>query len=422
MKWRWEEKTRRTPWEDPVVDPLVDRLQTYLGAGNIAQLRNPEAGDPKCLVHVNLTEVAARAIALLAAEGVPMMPVVGRPDSTAEKTPEGAVLVNVARMNALLGVDEHSRVAHVQSGSRWRRLEYLLRRRGLTLGPLPEWLLDRTIFESVATHDRLRPSPRYGQLLDSIIARAVVLPGGAIVRGIVAPRHATGPDLARMVRGTRHAAGLLTEVHLQVWALPEDRTWRAVNFPNWARALDAAHNVVRAAVRPEWWRLSRAGDGSEPIWLHGAFASDLEARRFDDALGGAGTAADAAEARAIESERFPEPSPDPELGETLRPPPAAIVSAPWPVMATLAGRLAGAEIWDIDRIGGAIWCAEAPDEVAIEAIRRGGGAVTLDGCADRVGDWDALTGKVLARLAEMPPVELRHDELPERYVRGGSPF
>lgn len=432
MKWRWEERTRRSPWEEVPEHPLVQRLQTYMGAGNVALLRKPQDGDPLCMVNVNTTAVCARALLLLHEAEAHVVPVVGYPKGAVPGQSPGCVLLNMGRMNALLGVDEAACTAHVQTGTRWRRLEYLLRSRGLTMGPIPSWLMNRSALESLAEDDRLRPSPLYGQLVDGVLGIAAVLPGGVEATTTVAPRHSMGPDLGRITLGARHRAGLVTEAHLQAAPLPRQTALRARTYPDWAAAIAAARSLEAAGVRPAWWRLDAAEDAGG-VRLIASLAAQSQlgtlADRFDDVAGGAD--ADDAAASAIAAELFPEPTPDPKRGEVLVEPPRLVARIPHVQAGRLLSDLATLVVWGVSDGAVLAFGPEPPDDMVRRRLTRAGARFAVDGVAParkraRKGadthGWDALAADAFARLAAMPAPTLNPEDLPERPLRAGSPF
>ena len=108
-------------------------------------------------------------------------------------------------MSGLLGVDRVARVAHVSGEAPWAEIEASLFEEGLTLGAVPSGLYARSVADSFAADDRLRPSPRYGQLTDAALAVRAALPSGRLTRATVSPRRATGPDFARCLLGNPEA-------------------------------------------------------------------------------------------------------------------------------------------------------------------------------------------------------------------------
>jgi FAD/FMN-containing dehydrogenase len=185
---------------------------------------------------------------------------------------EGSVYLCLERMAGLLAVDETSLVATLQTGMRWDRAESLLARRGLTLGPLPGVLKRRTVAESIAANDRLRPSAAFGQVLDNIQGLTAVLPGGARARTVVAPRRATGPELTAAVFGTQHRGALVTEVSIQIWRRSGETTRHACAVSDWTAAEGFVRACLRSGLRPAF--VLAAGRGPVELGFEVATAAD----------------------------------------------------------------------------------------------------------------------------------------------------
>lgn len=422
MKWRWTEQTRRTPWGAPPADALIDNLQRALGAGNVATLRQPDPDGPRCLIHVNTTTVLSKAMALL--HGVRVVPVVDVPQGPLPNQQPGDVLVHLGRMNALLHVDEVSQVIHVQGGSRWRRIAYLLQRQGLTLGPLPRWVMDRAVVESLATEDALRPSPRYGQLLRAPLGGAAVLPSGAVTRLPPSPRRATGPDLWGALRGAGDRAGLVSEIYLQVWPIPAQRRFIGLNVEGWPQGVAAMARIARAGIRPAWWRLAETEAGlalwmrleGDPDLIAGAsgqiraLAHDLRCSLSDPEI-----------IEAYDQATHPTPSPDPRPGDH-HPAPAAKALCPLDQLAEIAAAAPEAELWSWGPEGGLIFWWTAPPMTDLRRWAEGGARVVIGDQIVAPGPWGALTEAALAALAELPDPDLPEGDALERPLRAGSPF
>jgi len=184
------------------------------------------------------------------------------------RVPEpGCLVLDLRGLSGLLSFDPLSHVARVAAGTSWGALEQALREKGATLGPIPHYLAPRMILESFAEDDRLRPSPRYGQLSDAALSLSAILAGGAQTRASTTPRRATGPDLARVILGAQHRAGLLVELHLQTWPLESLIPWGAY-FPDWESAL--ARALAPWSEAPAWLQLSKTPRGIRMAVLSGS--------------------------------------------------------------------------------------------------------------------------------------------------------
>jgi FAD/FMN-containing dehydrogenase len=258
MTLRWE------PWTPTIgaghPDPLVDRLTALVGIGRVAVLARAEGSPaPRALVWPESSESVQRVLRVVREAELPWTVVGTPPPFDPPDVAAGVVYVCLERMAGLLAVDETSLVAQFQTGIRWERAEDLLSRRGLTLGPLPGPVRSRTIAESIAENDRLRPSAAYGQLIEAIQGVTAVLPDGERARTVVAPRRATGPELTAAVFGTRHRGALVTEVSLQVWRRTGEATRRACAAADWASAAAFVRSCLCAGIRPAFVLASGRG-------------------------------------------------------------------------------------------------------------------------------------------------------------------
>lgn len=310
--------------------------------------------------------------ALVAAGG---LPVSGPPESV--PAPQADLLLDISALDAVRSVDPDSGVAHVEAGCTWDALEATLNHRGLTLGPVPRWLVGRTIAETLAGRFPLRPSPRYGDLRDALLALRAALPSG-LTDAAVAPRRATGPDLGRVPLGAGHRAGLIADVHIRAWPAEEARTWRRVRFAGWSEARAAAMAILADGLRPAWWCLRRIRrQVSLDLELRGPRLDRLEAR-LDAVLDASDGQRDPSEeAEALAEKRFWRPGAD-----FVALNPIKLVDG-----ADLGAAVDGiprVEVWDL-----------RPEGATIHVARE------VDGPPPDAG-WSALAERVFAALAADP--------------------
>lgn len=272
--------------------------------------------------------------------------------------------IEVGALAGLVALDEISRVAHLRGGTTWAEAEALVASRGLTLGPVPGCVAETPIMASFAAGERRRPSPAFGHLTDGVLALRAALPTGVLTRSAVAPRRATGPDLARCVVGTGATLGLAVDVHLQVWDRPESRVAAAVRFPGWDAAHDGAVVALRQGLRPAWWCARRRGREVELLAELWSDAGDADAvGRFVDATGGR-------EAPAADAQAWIDARAD---GADTRW--SAQVTAPRGGLAAAARARRGIEAWDLRPAGATLYAlrsgvaAEPPDAWAALADR-----------------------------------------------------
>jgi alkyldihydroxyacetonephosphate synthase len=170
--------------------------------------------------------------------------------------------VDSRRMDHVLHLDETSLIVHVQAGLTAHALETILAPRGLTIGDYPPSALNATIGGLLAVRTPGKSSPRHGFLEDAVLGLSAVMADGSPVHTRVAPRRATGPDLARALCGCEGTLGLITSVVLRIHRRAESRLLDAHVLPSF----DAAVSSVRLALREDASPAAiRVYDGAEAL-------------------------------------------------------------------------------------------------------------------------------------------------------------
>lgn len=211
---------------------------------------------PACVVRPRATAEVAAAVRLCQRHGVPMVPYGGGSGVLGgAMPPPGAVVIDLRRMDRLLALDETSLLAVAQAGMLGSDYERAVQARGYTSGHFPQSIERATLGGLVATRSAGQFSTRYGNIEDLCLGLEVVLPSGDAVRIPAFPRSATGPALREIFLGSEGTLGIVTEVTLRLFPLPEQRTLAAFAFPSFAAGLDAIRRIVRPGWRPPVLRL-----------------------------------------------------------------------------------------------------------------------------------------------------------------------
>ena len=102
------------------------------------------------------------------------------------------ISVDLGRMDAVLEIDETSRLARVQAGVLGPRLEEQLNARGWTFGHFPDCFTHSTLGGWIATRSSGMQSDKYGDIADITRGLRVVTPAGLLghAPGAGAPRPA----------------------------------------------------------------------------------------------------------------------------------------------------------------------------------------------------------------------------------------
>ena len=164
------------------------------------------------------------------------------------------------RMSHVLHLDETSLVVHAQAGLTGLHLERILAPRGLTLGDYPPSTLGSTIGGLLSVRTPGKSSPRHGFIEDAVLGVSAVLADGRTVHTRVAPRRASGPDLARALLGSEGTLGFLTAAVLRIHRRPEARLLAAHALPSFDDALAAVRLALREEAAPAALRVYDGDD------------------------------------------------------------------------------------------------------------------------------------------------------------------
>lgn len=165
------------------------------------------------------------------------------------------LLINLQRLHHVLHLDEHSLIVHVQAGLSGIELEKILNTRDLTLGDFPAESLASTIGGLLSVRTPGKSTRRHGTFEDTVLGISAVLSGGKTLRTRVAPRRASGPDLARVICGSEGSLGIITSAELRIHKRPESRLLVAYKLPSFSEALTAVRIALREEASPAAMRI-----------------------------------------------------------------------------------------------------------------------------------------------------------------------
>ncbi|HYB28015.1 MAG TPA: FAD-binding oxidoreductase [Solirubrobacteraceae bacterium] len=206
---------------------------------------------PDAVVRPASVEQVSRVLAWASRERIPVTPwglgssVTGAPLPT-----HGGVVVDMSSMRRVLAVDETNLLVRAEAGKLGIELERELGARGYTLGHSPQSLDRSSVGGWVGTRAAGQFSSRYGNIEDLVVALTLVTPTGEQVRTPMVPRAAIGPDLKQLFIGAEGALGIVTDVTLKIFPLPEHRRLETVRFRRVEDGVGAMREIMRVGLRP----------------------------------------------------------------------------------------------------------------------------------------------------------------------------
>jgi alkyldihydroxyacetonephosphate synthase len=168
---------------------------------------------------------------------------------------EGVVALDLRRLNALLELDEESRVAVLGPGLRGPEAEALLGERGYTIGHFPQSFEYATLGGFAAARSSGQASAGYGRFDELVVGLRVATPAGTLTLGR-APKSAAGPDLRQLVLGSEGAFGVITSLTVAVRPTPERRVYEGWRLPSFADGVATLRRLVQDGPVPTVLRLS----------------------------------------------------------------------------------------------------------------------------------------------------------------------
>ncbi len=198
----------------------------------------------------NEAEVAA-ALSICAKHGVPVVPRGAGTGLSGGATPhaEGVVL-SLARLNALVGIDPVACTATVQPGVRNLAISEAAAAYGLYYAPDPSSQVACTIGGNVAENSGGVHCLKYGLTLHNVLrVRALTMEGEVVEFGGLAP-DAPGLDLLALVIGSEGMLAVITEVTVRLVPVPQLARCLMASFATVTAAGDAVAALIAAGLIP----------------------------------------------------------------------------------------------------------------------------------------------------------------------------
>ncbi len=215
-----------------------------------------------------------RVLAWCAAENVACVPygggtsVVGGVECAHRGRYRATLSLDLARLDALVDLDETSRIACIEAGATGPRIEAHLAPRGMTLRHFPQSFEHSTLGGWIATRAGGHFATLYTHIDDLTHAVRMVTPSGVYETPRV-PASGAGPDPARLVLGSEGALGVITRAWMRVQPRPTWRLSASALFERFEDAVDAVRAVAQSGLHPANCRLL---DASEAL-LNGVLTS-----------------------------------------------------------------------------------------------------------------------------------------------------
>jgi D-lactate dehydrogenase (cytochrome) len=160
---------------------------------------------------------------------------------------EGGVCMDLSRMNAVLKVNVEDLDVIVQPGVTRKQLNTYLRDTGLFFPIDPG--ADASLGGMVATRASGTNAVRYGTMRENVLSLTAVLSDGRIIKTARRARKSSaGYDLTRLLVGSEGTLGIITELTLRLYGIPEAMSSAICSFENLAGAVNTVIQTIQAGI------------------------------------------------------------------------------------------------------------------------------------------------------------------------------